>query len=97
MEQKEIRKWVVNATEAINRTCDVIFKQYEDVISLFNEEIVKACSKKKHSVVYKTDNEITSNDLQYFYRCIGYVVEVEETPKYKDGIEYTIYKLKIIW
>lgn len=97
MEQKETRKWVVNATEAINRTCEAIFKQYEDVISLFNEEIVKACSKKKHSVVYKTDNETTSNDLQYFYKCIGYVVEVEEAPKYKDGIEYTIYKLKIMW
>lgn len=97
MEQQVNKLWVVNATEAINRTCNAIFKEYEFVIREFNDKITETCSKKKHSVIYKTDNQTTSQDLYYFYTCLGYKVEVEETPKYKEGIEYTIYKLKLMW
>ena len=97
MEQKENKAWVVNAHEAINRTCDAIYREYKVTVDAFNEKIVNACSKKKHSVVYKTDNETTCQDLHYFYNCVGYKVEVEELPQYKDGVEYIIYKLKLIW
>ncbi len=87
--EQENKPWVVNAHEAINRTCDAIYREYKVTVN--------ACSKKKHSVVYKTDNETTCQDLHYFYNCVGYKVEVEELPQYKDGAEYTIYKLKLMW
>ena len=96
MEQTN-KPWVVNATEATNRTCDTIYHEYKDVIATFNEKIINAGSKKKNFVIYKTDNETTSLDLHYFYVCLGYKVELDEIPEYKDGIEYTIYKLKIMW
>ena len=47
--------------------------------------------------VYKTDNETTCQDLHYFYNCVGYKVEVEELPHYKDGVEYIVYKIKLMW
>lgn len=96
MEQKD-KAWVVNATEAINRTCDAIYREYKSIIDSFNQHIIDKCSKRKHEIVYKTDNPETSKDLHYFYGCLGYILEVEEVPQYKDGIEYTIYKLKLMW
>lgn len=96
MEQTN-KPWVVNATEAINRTCDTIYNEYKVTVDAFNEKIVTACSKKKRSVIYKTDNENTYKDLYYFYTCLGYKIEVEELPQYKDDVEYTIYKLKLMW
>lgn len=96
MEQTN-KPWVVNANEAINRTCDTIYNEYKPIVDTFNEKIVTACSKKKRSVIYKTDNETTYQDLHYFYTCLGYKIEVEEIPQYKNGVEYTIYKLKLMW
>lgn len=97
MEKQENKAWVVNATEAINRTCDAIYREYKVVVDTFNEKIVNACSKKKHSVTYKTDNQTTAKDLHYFYTCLGYKIETEETSDYKDEVEYIIYKLKLMW
>lgn len=96
MEQKD-KPWVVSASEAINRTCDAIYGEYKVIIDIFNEKIVNACSKRKHQIVYKTDNETTHRDLLYFYSCLGYKVDFEEVPQYKNGVEYTIYKLKLMW
>lgn len=96
MEQKD-KAWVVNANEAIQRTCDAIYREYKHVVDAFNQQIVNRCSKRKHEVIYKTDNENTCRDLHYFYLCLGYKVEIEEESSYKEGVEYTIYKLKLIW
>ena len=96
MEQKD-KAWVVNANEAIQRTCDAIYREYKATIDAFNEHIVEKCRNRKHEIVYKTDNELTSKDLYYFYICLGYKVEIEEEPSYKEGVEYTIYKIKLMW
>ena len=97
MEQKENKALVVNATEAINRTCDAIYREYKEVVEAFNQKVMAACSKKKHTITYKTDNKVTFDDLYYFYTCLGYKIEVEELPQYKEGIEYIIYKIKLMW
>lgn len=97
MEQQKNKPWVVNASEAINRTCNSIYEEYKVVIDLFNNKIIDTCNKRKHSVTYKTDNEVTCKDLHYFYNCLGYKVDIEETPNYKDGVEYTVYKIKLMW
>ena len=96
MEQKD-KAWVVNANEAIQRTCDAIYREYKPVVDAFNQQIVNRCSKRKREVIYKTDNELTCRDLHYFYVCLGYKVEIEEEPSYKEGVEYTIYKIKLMW
>ena len=96
MEEKN-KAWVVNAAEAINRTCDSIYREYKATIDAFNQHIIDKCAKRKHEVVYTTDNETTFKDLGYFYITLGYKVETDEQPKYKDGIEYTIYKIKLMW
>ena len=49
MEQKD-KAWVVNANEAINRTCNAIFEEYKETIMAFNEHINNACKKRKHNV-----------------------------------------------
>lgn len=97
MEQQENKPWVINYPEAVNRTCDAIYKEYKTVIELFNKKISDACSKKKHELVYRTDNETTFHDLHYFYSSVGFRIEVDEEPNYRDGVEYTIYKLKLMW
>ena len=97
MEQQENKPWVVNYPEAVNRTCNTIYEEYKTVIELFNKKLCDACSKKKHEITYRTDNETTFHDLYYFYTNVGFKVEVDEEPKYKNGIEYTIYKLKLMW
>ena len=81
----------------MNRTCNAIYEEYKTVIELFNKKLCDACSKKKHGITYRTDNKTTFHDLYYFYTNIGFKVEVDEEPKYKNGIEYTIYKLKLMW
>lgn len=96
MKEKD-KDWVVNANEAIQRTCDAIYREYKAVVDAFNQQIVNRCSKRKHEVIYKTDNELTCRDLHYFYVCLGYKVEIEEEPSYKEGVEYTVYKLKLMW
>ena len=96
MEQKD-KPGVVNREEAVNRTCNAIYEEYKVVITEFNNKIISKCNEFKHEIVYKTDNPVTAKDLHYFYICLGYNVQVEEIPKYKDGIEYTIYKLKLMW
>ena len=96
MEQKD-KPWVVNYPEAVNRTCDTIYKEYKAVIELFNKKLCDACSKKKHEITYRTDNETTFHDLHYFYTNLGFRIEIDEEPDYKDGVEYTIYKLKLMW
>jgi hypothetical protein len=96
MEQKD-KPWVVNYPEAVNRTCDAIYKEYKTLIELFNKKICDACSNKKREISYRTDNETTFHDLYYFYTNIGFKVETDEKPDYKNGIEYTIYKLKLMW
>lgn len=97
MEQQGNKVWVVNATEATNKTCNAIFEEYKETIMAFNEHINNACKKRKRSVIYRTDNSETKDDLYYFYICLGYKIEIEEESKYKDGIEYYIYKLKLMW
>ena len=74
-----------------------IYEEYKTVIDLFNKKLSDACSKKKHELIYRTDNETTFHDLHYFYVNIGFRVEVDEEPDYKDGVEYTIYTLKLMW
>ena len=96
MEQKD-KPWVVNRDEAINRTCSAIYEEYKVTIDAFNQHIIAKCSKRKHEVVYKTDNETTCKDLHYFYMCLGYRIEIEEASAYKEGVEYIIYKLKLMW
>ena len=96
MEQKN-ELWAVNYPEAVNRTCEAIRKEYKAIIDLFNTKIVDACTKLKHEVTYRTDNEKTFNDLHYFYSVLGYKIETDEQPKYKDGVEYTVYKIKLMW
>ena len=95
--KQENKPWVVNYPEAVNRTCKAIYEEYITIIELFNKKLCDACSKKKHEITYRTDNETTFHDLYYFYTNIGFKVEVDEEPKYKNGIEYTIYKLKFMW
>ena len=95
--EQENKPWVVNVHEAVNRTCNAIYKEYKTVIELFNKKLSDACSKKKHELTYRTDNETTFHDLYYFYTNIGFRVEVDEEPDYKDGVEYTVYKLKLMW
>lgn len=96
MEQTN-KPWVVNREEAMNRTCSNIYEEYKLVIEEFNKKIIDKCNERKHEIVYKTDNPVTSKDLHYFYHCLGYRVEVEELPQYKDEVEYTIFKLKLMW
>ena len=97
MEQQENKPWVINYPEAVNRTCDAIYREYKTVIELFNKKLSDACSKKKHELIYRTDNETTFHDLHYFYSNVGFRIEVDEEPDYRDGVEYTIYKLKLMW
>lgn len=96
MEEKD-KVWVVNASEAINRTCNAIFEEYKETITAFNEHIQNACKKRKHNVTYTTDNANSVKDLEYFYTCLGYKIEISNSTKYKDGIEYVIYKIKLMW
>ena len=97
MEQQENKPWVINYPEAVNRTCDAIYREYKTVIELFNKKLSDACSKKKHELIYRTDNETTFHDLHYFYTNVGFRIEVDEELDYRDGVEYTIYKLKLMW
>ena len=95
--EKENKAWVVNYSEAVNRTCNAIYQEYKVVIDAFNQHIIDKCAKRKHEITYTTDNEVTFRDLAYFYITLGYKVETDEQPKYKDGVEYTAYKIKLMW
>lgn len=94
MEEEKKHGWVVNQTEARQRTCDAIYKKYSEIIEAFNKHIIDCCKKCKRTVCYTTNNETEARDIHYFYVNMGYLVEVEEL---ETSVKGTDYKIKLCW